>query len=181
MEFESYHIRLISREDLPAYFSMIDSNRKRLEDFFAGLISLTADQEATKKYIDELMGWYEDKKHYCFLIIDKSNESVIGSVQLKSLDWRVPKAEVGYYIDLNYEGKGITSKAVSKVIHYGFGHLKLNKLFLRASPENMGSVKIAEKNGFEKEGLIRSDYRSTNGRLVDLIYFGLLNPEAGGT
>jgi ribosomal-protein-alanine N-acetyltransferase len=36
---------------------------------------------------------------------------------------------------------------------------------------------VAEKNGFILEGIIRSDYKTTSGVVVDLMYYGLLKSE----
>ncbi|MFT5779805.1 MAG: ribosomal-protein-serine acetyltransferase [Crocinitomicaceae bacterium] len=38
----------------------------------------------------------------------------------------------------------------------------------------MAAKKLAESCGFEIEGTIRKDYKTTSGELIDLIYYGLL-------
>ena len=93
---------------------------------------------------------------------------------MKNLDWNVPKAELGYYIDRKYEGKGITTKALTRIISFCFNDLQLSKLYIRTHEENISSRKVAERNGFTLEGTIRKDYKTTDGRLVDLMYFGLV-------
>jgi ribosomal-protein-serine acetyltransferase len=98
-------------------------------------------------------------------------------MDIKSIDWNIPKAELGFFIDENYEGKGIISIAVSKVVEHCFETLKMKKLFLRTHEKNIGSRKVAEKNGFTVEGIIRSDYKTTRGVIVDLMYYGLLESE----
>ena len=57
--------------------------------------------------------------------------------------------------------------------HY-FRELQFNKLFLRTHPTNTACRMLAERCGFEQEGLIRKDYKTTHGELVDLIYYGKL-------
>jgi RimJ/RimL family protein N-acetyltransferase len=52
--------------------------------------------------------------------------------------------------------------------------LKLNKLYLRVSGDNKASQRVAEKNGFRTEGTLRSDFKTSDGKLIDLIYYGLL-------
>ena len=69
------------------------------------------------------------------------------------------------------------TKALAEMINYCFGTLKLNKLFLRSSPLNFGSIKAAEKNGFKLEGFMRKDFKNGNGVLIDIAYYGLLNKE----
>jgi ribosomal-protein-serine acetyltransferase len=107
--------------------------------------------------------------------MDKSVSKPIGMLFIKSLDWRIPKAELAYYIDKEYEGKGIISKALNNVIEFAFSVLKLNKLYLRVAPDNKGSRKVAEKNSFKIEGTLRNDFKTYEGALIDLLYYGLIN------
>jgi ribosomal-protein-serine acetyltransferase len=46
------------------------------------------------------------------------------------------------------------------------------KTFLGTHQNNIAAQRVAEKCGFEKEGVIRKDYKTTKGELVDLIYYG---------
>jgi RimJ/RimL family protein N-acetyltransferase len=39
---------------------------------------------------------------------------------------------------------------------------------------NVPAIRVAEGAGFEREGLIRRDYKTATGELVDLLYFGKL-------
>ena len=61
---------------------------------------------------------------------------------------------------------------------YGSPLWGFTKLFLRTSPANTDACLLAEKCGFEIEGLLRKDYKTTSGELVDLRYYGLLNSQA---
>jgi RimJ/RimL family protein N-acetyltransferase len=53
----------------------------------------------------------------------------------------------------------------------------MKKLFLRTHEKNIASRRVAEKNGFVMEGIIRNDYKTTSGVVVDLMYYGLLKSE----
>jgi ribosomal-protein-serine acetyltransferase len=172
MNFDNFSLRKIKPGDAPGFFSMIDKNRKELEDFFAGTVAKNKDPEQTRLFIEEVFGREEKRTYFPFLIIDDTKDEIIGYVDIKNIDWNIPKAELGYFIDKDYEGKGIITKAVSVVVNYCFDELKFNKLFLRTHKDNVGSKKVAEKNGFEVEGVIRRDYKTTSGVVVDLIYYG---------
>ncbi len=94
---------------------------------------------------------------------------------MKNLDWSIPKAEIGCYTDETFAGKGITTKAMRLFLDYCFEHFKFKKIFLRTHHTNKAAQTLAEKCGFEKEGNIRMDYKTTSGEIVDLIYYGRLN------
>jgi RimJ/RimL family protein N-acetyltransferase len=177
MNFDHYTIRQLTMDDLHDYFNLIESNRKRLEDFFAGTVAITRTLEGTKTHLSDVLEKAGKNDYFPFIVVDNDSGKIIASIQVKSLDWNIPKGELGYYIDAKYEGKGVVTKAVSMIIDHCFKQIKLNKLFIRTFHENKASIQVAEKNGFILEGTIRSDYKTTSGKLVDLLYYGLLREE----
>ena len=82
-----------------------------------------------------------------------------------------------YFIDTDFEGKGIISKAVSEVISFCFNELKMNKIFICTSKINFGSQQIALKNGFVQEGTLRQEFKNGEGILEDINYYGLLKSD----
>ncbi len=174
MHFSNYHIRLINNNDSKGIHQLIQNNLKRLEDTFAGTVSKTKTIDKTKEFIEDAVNRIQLKTYFPFVIIDKTTQRLIGFIDIKNIDWNIPKAEIGYYIDVNYDGKGIASNALKVIVNYSFDTLKMNKLFLRTTICNIGSQKVAEKNSFEKEGYIRQDYKTMSGKIVDLIYYGLI-------
>lgn len=177
MHFDHYTVRLLKEDDLQNYFRLIDTNRPRLENFFAGTVAITKTLEDTEAHLKDVVAKVSQKKHYPFVVIDDTTDMIIASIQIKNLDWSIPKGEMGYYIDADYEGKGIISKAVSKIIAYGFDELGLEKIYIRTYEGNISSRKVAEKNGLILEGTIRRDYKMTNGTIIDAMYYGLLRQE----
>ena len=177
MDFDTYHIRPLSADDAENYFDLINHNRKRLEDFFAGTVAKNKSLEDTHKFITDISEKRERKIYFPFVITETTTKSLIGYTDIKSIDWNVPKAELGFFIEEHYEGKGIVSKAVSKIVEHCFKTLQMKKLFLRTHEKNISSRRVAEKNGFVIEGIIRSDYKTTSGVIVDLLYYGLLKSE----
>ena len=114
----------------------------------------------------------KNKSYLPFIIVNKENNDFIGYVDVKNIDWGVPKAELGYFIDLEYEGKGIISQALAVIIDNLTKKYQFKKLLCRVNSQNLGSINVALKNGFELEGTIRNDYRTTDNKVVDLNYYG---------
>lgn len=178
MQFDHYIIRQLTMNDLDGYFELIDNNRKRLEDFFAGTVAITKTIAETKVHLEDIIAKAEKKNYFPFAVVDSLSGKIVASIQVKNIDWSIPKAELGYYIDAASEGKGIVSRATGIIINYCFKELKLAKLLIRTYEGNVSSIKVAEKNGFKLEGTIRQDYKTTSGKLVDLLYYGLLYDES---
>jgi ribosomal-protein-serine acetyltransferase len=125
-------------------------------------------------YIDQKILQAEAKENFCFVIEDPEEEQLVGAVFLKSFDWSVPKCELAYFIDREYEGMGVISGSLKQMINYCFNTLKINKLFLRTAIDNAASKRVAEKNGFIPEGILRKDFMTEKGKLIDVVYYGLV-------
>jgi ribosomal-protein-alanine N-acetyltransferase len=62
-------------------------------------------------------------------------------------------AEIGYWIGRPYWGKGIMTKAIKLMLHYGFDTLKLHRIFADVYSTNPPSMHVLEKCGFTLEGI----------------------------
>lgn len=175
MQFDHYSIRLLTLDDSIAYFQMVEKNRSRLEDSFTGTTSRTKTLEDTQLFIKDMVQRTKDKTYFPYLIIDNINKSIVGFLDLKNIDWNIPKSEMGAYVDEDYTSKGITTKAFRIFCDFCFEAYKFKKLFLRTHPTNLAARNIAEKCGFEVEGIIKRDYKTTSGEIIDLVYYGRLN------
>lgn len=177
-QFENFRLRKIRDTDAEKYFRLIEGNRSRLEDFFAGTVAKTRTFADTRGFILDIVEKAANKTYFPFVVIDNESGNFIGFVDVKNIDWNLPKAELGCFIDAAYAGRGISQKALNAVIDHLFNDLGFNKLFLRTHVLNTSARMLAEKCGFEVEGVIRSDYKTTKGQIVDLMYYGRLGNEA---
>ena len=177
MDIGNYTLRLLTNEDIDIYFDMVNRNRRRLENFFTGTVSRTDNYENTKVFLTEMLQRIESKTYFPYVLVDKSNGRLAGFFDMKNIDWSIPKTELGCYIDLDYENKGITTMVMKAFIEICFTEYQFEKIFFRTHTSNLPVHRIAEKCGFKVEGTLRKDYKTTNGELVDLVYYGLLRDE----
>lgn len=176
MEFEidECNIKTIGKKDAPEFFRLIAENKSRLENYFAGTVAKTRTLEDTIAYCEKIEGLIEKKEYIPFLLFDKETKKAIGLIDFKNIDLNVPKAEMGAFIDSDYEGVGLVSRAGSKLIDEIVKALGLKKVYCRAASENQRSINAILRYGFELEGTLRRDYKTTSGKLVDLNYYGKL-------
>ncbi|PHS04142.1 MAG: GNAT family N-acetyltransferase [Kordia sp.] len=172
MQFEKYKISLLETNQSEFLFNLIDTNRARLEDFFAGTVSKTKTLEATIDYCKEIAQKIEDRSYFPYMITNIETNEIIGLIDVKNIDWNVPKAELGAFIDKTHESKGVITTALDLVVDYLIDTYHFKKLLCRANARNLGSIGVILKNGFELEGTIRNDYRTTKGEIVHLNYYG---------
>jgi ribosomal-protein-alanine N-acetyltransferase len=97
---------------------------------------------------------YKAGRELTWLMELKSTHKVIGEIVL--YDFRLKKqADIGYRINQNYWGHGFAPEAGQAVVKAAFELLQLNRLQIRCFTKNSGSVRVAEKLDFSREGLIR--------------------------
>ncbi|MEY8760840.1 GNAT family N-acetyltransferase [Chryseobacterium tongliaoense] len=108
----------------------------------------------------------------CRWVLENENNEVIGWSALKPVSKREcykGVAEVSIYFDNNYQGLGLGSVLLKKMIldseNHGFWTLQSN-IF----PENEASIKFHQKNGFRTVG-VRKKIGKLNGEWKDLIMF----------
>jgi len=175
MTFDNYAIRLLTIHDLDSYFQLVEQNRERLEDFFTGTVSKTRTFEDTRIFLIDITQRANDRTYFPFIIVDISNNKIAGFLDLKNIDWNIPKSELGLYIHKEYANKGIATKAFHLFCEFCFAEYKFQKLFLRTHHNNSFARRVAERCGFEIEGTIRKDYKTTSGEIIDLIYYGRIS------
>ena len=83
---------------------------------------------------------------------------LIGSMGFNPISLKNKRAEIGYWISEEFEGKGITTNCVRMLTSYGFKELKLHRIEIHCSTRNAKSSSIPEKLGFKLEGVFRDSY-----------------------
>lgn len=102
---------------------------------------------------------------------------MVGQVTMGGITYgSLRSAYLGYWIDQQFAGRGITSLAVAMASDYAFGTLRLHRLELNIRPENAASRAVAEKVGFRKEGF-REKYLHIDGDWRDHVTYVLFAGE----
>jgi RimJ/RimL family protein N-acetyltransferase len=170
-------LRTLRVSDAKSLLDLIDRNRKRISNYFPRTSRLVHDLDSSKSYIRDKIKNAKGRVEYFFILESIDGGRFSGMLFLKNFDWTVPKCELGYFIDAEQEGKGITSEAIGEATGFCFNELKLNKIFIRAAINNIGSKRVAEKNGFVEEGVMRKDFMTESGELIDVVYYGLVKDQ----
>lgn len=104
----------------------------------------------------------------------KDNPQLIGIIGHYRIKPEHHRAEIGYMILPEFNGKGIVTEAVKAVVKYGFEEIKLHSIEAVIDPDNIASAKVLEKNGFIKEAHLKEN-EFFEGRFLDSVIYSLLN------
>lgn len=112
-----------------------------------------------------------------FLLTDKTSGHIIGRCGLHNWNADHRRAEVGYAMeDERYKRKGLMTEALGAVIDYGFHQLNLHRMEALVGSENTPSLRLMEKYGFVREGLLR-EHCCIGGSFADSVLFSKLRAE----
>lgn len=79
-------------------------------------------------------------------------DKLIGTVCLFDFSDDNLKAEIGYELLPDLQGKGIMQEATSKVIDFGIQHIGLNSIEAYTHSDNQSSSRLLEKLNFKRDG-----------------------------
>lgn len=101
----------------------------------------------------------------------------VGSVFLRDIDRKNMSAEFGIFIgEDNARGVGCGTEAAKQIIEYGFGKLRLHRIFLRVLSSNSAAIRSYEKAGFLYEGCAK-DMVYLDGKYIDVVFMSIINKE----
>jgi len=159
------------------FYELIDKNRDHIGHTFPVTLANSDSPENAENFISVSKDREKNSDGYYFYARDIKTNNLIGYLCVKTIDYRISKCELGYFIDKDYQGKGITSKMVSDALEFCFKELMMNKVFICTSEVNLASQRIALKHNFKQEGILRDEFRNGDGQLQNTVYFGLLKSE----
>jgi RimJ/RimL family protein N-acetyltransferase len=107
--------------------------------------------------------------------IERDGE-LVGSIGM-TLSETADIGTVGYWCVPGRRGGGVATHALRLLSRHSFEDLRLERLQLVADPDNHASQRVAEKAGFQREGVLRSHLRHPDGRRRDSVMFSLLPGE----
>jgi len=170
IETERLLIRRLHMDDAPAMLAILsDAETVR----YWGRPAMTELQQA-EQYTRENLHWMEDGHCLYWAIEEKTSGQTIGTCTLFKLDSNNRRAEIGYLLNRAYWHHGLMSEALSSVINYAFSELQLHRLEADTDPENVASIHLLEKFGFQREGLFRDRWR-VHGQWCDSLMLGLVH------
>lgn len=132
-----------------------------------------ADRAAAATLLAEIRELFANHTLYQWGVALPGEGTVIGTCTLTSFHAESGRAEIGFALGRKHWGRGYMSDAVDALLDYAFGPLGLRRLEADVDPRNGPSLRLLERIGFRREGLLRERW-VTDGEVQDSIFFGLL-------
>lgn len=155
-------------------FQYVDQDRVRLAEFlpWVDLTQTVADEE---KFIRSAREQWDQLQLFDFGIFRKEDGMYLGNIGVHTISWQHQRAELGYWILGNFEGKGYMSEAVglieSELFSMGF-----NRVEIHCSSLNEKSAAVPKRCGYRLEGHLRQDGIERD-RYRDTLVFGKIRSD----
>ncbi|WP_330350001.1 GNAT family N-acetyltransferase [Streptomyces sp. NBC_00582] len=111
-----------------------------------------------------------------FSVVELDGGTLIGTATLWGIDTHHRSAHIGLGLLPSARGKGYGTDAVAVLCHYGFVVRGLHRLRIETLADNHAMLRSAERNGFVREGVLRSS-AWVMGEFLDDVLLGLLAEE----
>ncbi len=158
LETERLILRKIAYDDAEQFFILEkNSYPEHLEPYSPLRLEPASDNEGIaimRQAILESEYRWDDGFDYRFLVTTKPDRNIIGQIGVTNVIRGVSQsAYVGYWISREQVNQGFATEALERILRFGFEDLRLHRMTLWIMPENLASLRVAEKLGLRFEGV----------------------------
>lgn len=135
-----------------------------------------ADLAAAREVIADVHRLYDTRQLFQWGICSRETNQVFGTCTLHNVSLPHRRAEVGFALGRTAWGRGLATEALETMIGFAFDSLDLHRLEADVDPLNDRSIRLLERQGFQREGYLRERWHQA-GQRHDGVFFGLLRRE----
>ncbi len=172
-ESENITLKQLELSHADKIFTLIDKNREYLAPWF-WWVKETKSVDDSLRFLEIEKEKYEKKTGITCGIWYR--EELVGLVSLNEIDIHTNSAVIGYWLDNDFQGKGIMTNSCKLLINYAFKVLKLHRIEILHAEQNEKSKAVIQRLGFVHEGHFR-EATLVNGKYLDDEFYSLLESE----
>lgn len=139
--------------DGAGFWLKVRSQKTTQENNPIGILS----EEKLRQQIIESSFEISERKSVHRYFIQTPTGNFAGVISLKDINWESGVCEIGYLIAEEYQGKGVASEAVEKILEKAFA-AGISKIKGTTSVHNIPSYRVLQRNGFRLEGFLRNEF-----------------------
>lgn len=130
---------------------------------------------AAEAWIATLADSFATRREMVFALVETRSQLLIGTAALLDISEQHARAELGYWIGVEYWSQGFGTEAARGLIRFAQEELGITRIVARCLARNPASAQVMEKAGLRREGYFVQDVRK-NGRYEDVLFYGLVLP-----
>lgn len=129
--------------------------------------------EVAPEIVGQMRDDFKARKALEYLVVRRSDETVVGCVSLNHIKWKMPKFEVSFWIRPSAAGQGLGTEAALAALTLAFDTLKAIHVDVRVDPEHLRGRKFLEKLGLRYKALLHGDEQLLSGKHRDSAVYRL--------
>jgi RimJ/RimL family protein N-acetyltransferase len=159
--------------DVPALVDAIDGDPEITS--FLELIPQPYGEDEARMWVEAAAVMWRDQSASPFAVL--AGDGVVGGAGINWIDRGDSVGDIGYWLQRDARGRGYTTRAVRLLARWAFD-VGCERLQIRADTENEASMRVAERAGFQREGVLRSiRFNPRLGRRMNFALYSLLPDE----
>ena len=127
----------------------------------------------TENELNQCKDKWEADESYSFAITDSFDSKIIGFCTLNRIDNQNRLANLGYWVRSSYTGKGIAPAATVLLAKWALNTCGFRRIELSIAQQNERSLRVAEKAGAYREGVLRNRF-TTDNESRDVVIFSFI-------
>lgn len=171
---QELRLKPLEMSDAAHIYKTIKTQRKYLQKWLP-FVHFTRTIIDSEEYVSYVLNAPENHKEEVFTML--YHDEFCGIIGLKSVDWNNRRSEIGYWISEPFQGKGIVTRSVVKLLEYAFNELNLNRIQIKCAKGNIRSSNIPKRLGFSFEGIEREGEKYDNKTYFDIEVYSMLRRE----
>ncbi len=165
---ETVRLRPYDRSDIDAILGLI--NDESVKQFLMPGVAMLFTRKDEEGFVDRQSAM--NPESYSFAIENPKTGDYMGGCGFVGVDWKSRHGKLGIFLGERFTGQGFGSEAMKLLLNFGFWEMNLNKIKLEVYSFNPRAIRVYEKLGFSREGVLQQDiYR--HGEYHDIIQMAL--------
>ena len=116
-------------------------------------------EDMTREYLTYVGQRYRTGDFYDWSMVCRADGRMIGTCGFTSFNCPADSAEIGYVLNPAYQGQGLATEAVRRVLRFGFEELSLHRIEAHFIQGNDASRRLMERVGMTFEGYARESMK----------------------
>ena len=161
---EKIYLRPVAKEDIDRFLICIND-----EEITANmLVRHPVSREEEEAWYNKTVS--DSSQNITLAVVELSTDSLVGVVSINKIDHINRTATAGIWVRKEFWRNGYAAEAGEILLKYAIGTLNLRKISTSVLARNLGSIKLHERLGFEREAVLeKQHYR--DGEYIDEIVF----------
>lgn len=130
-------------------------------------VTPTPDLDNSESYCRRAAMKFLAREQLNMIMFLRNSGQFAGAIGMHDIAWKVPKFEIGYWLRTSLSGRGLMTEAVLALTDFAFQTLKAQRVEIRMDDRNARSWRVAERAGFQLEGILRKDTRAVDDQVRD--------------